>query len=660
MKDGLTMLSPGRVTSLFAAATLPLALAAAVSATSAPAGVARASARVDGSPGRVVLPGTKPDFATSDNDQGKAPDSTAFDLHVYFGVPDAKALAERARAVSDPGSPRYRAYLTPDQLKAGYQITAAQRAAVDGWLNDAGLTATDLNWRYVEVKGTAATLAKAFGVEFHVYDEFGESEIGPNADLSVPASVGGAVVDVSGYMQNNGPGARGGLARMRFQPVTAGPSDAATCSPYWGAKPASSLPAAGGAIQAYSPCAYGPAQLRALYGFDTSGLTGKGQRVAVLTPPSPTLVEDVTTWSARNGLPPLRDGQLTVVAAPDGTGLSKPGSRPNPAFQDDTVNAEAVRALAPDADITAVALSFAANGLLADSVAMIEDRALATVVTVPLAVQITGADELLESQLYEQGALLGIGFLAASGDSGSLTYPAGNPWVTAVGGTAIAADKDGRRLFETGFADTGAALSGTSWGKAQLLNAAGGGRAEEFAQPWYQAGVVPAKIATGKDGTAKRVGADVAMDADPATGMVVGGKAFDATGAAYTQGYGTGTSQAVALFAAVQALAQQAAGVPIGFANPALYARYRSDELRDVLSFQDTAGHYPTTVSTSLKSAPLLVTVGGAAATDPAAGPGPAAVGGFDETTGLGVPTLGYLGSFRLTRSTPHPGTRGN
>lgn len=648
------MLSPGRVTSLFAAATLPFALAAALttSSSAASARAGRGLARQAGvaSSDRVVLPGTKPEFATSDNDQGKAPDTTAFDLHVYFGVPDAKALADRARAVSDPRSPSYRKYLTPNQLRDGYRLTTAQRAAVDAWLKDAGLTATELNWRYLEVKGTAAALGKAFGVEFHSYDEDGEGDIGPNADLSVPASVGGAVVDVSGYVQGGGPGAgRGAVDRMRFQPVTGAPPQAPSCSPYWGAKPASTLPAADGVTQAYSPCAYSPAQLRALYGFDASGLTGTGQRVAVLTPPSPTLVEDVTTWSARNGLPPLRDGQLTVVAAPDGSGLSQSGSPPNPAFQDNTMNVEAVRALAPDADITAVALSFAANGLLADSVAMIEDQGLATVVSAALSEQVTHSDELLESQLFEQGALLGIGFVCASGDAGDLSYPAGNPWVTAVGGTALAADKDGARLFETGWADTGAAVSGKSWGKAQPLFAAGGGRNEDFAQPWYQAGVVPAKIAAGKDGTAKRVGSDVAMDADQVTGMVVGGKAFDTTGngAAYAQGYGKGTGQAAPLFAAVQALAQQAAGVPIGFANPALYARYHGGELRDVTTFQDTAGHYPTTVSTSLQAVPLLVSVGGAPATDPAAGPGPAAVAGYDETTGLGVPTAGYLGSFR-------------
>ncbi len=636
--------------------------------------------------GRVTLPGTKPEFATSDNDQGEADAKTAFDLHVYFGVPDAKALTAQARAVSDPNSPSYRKYLTIDQVKAAYQITAAQRKAVDSWLAAAGLTATELNWRYLEVKGATPQLEQAFGVQFHNYDEDGGTQIGPNADLSVPAEVGGTVVDVSGYVQGSGPsdsrrGVRktteaprhGGIAGMRFQPVTRRPTDAATCSTFWGEKPASTLPPANGLTQTYSPCPYSPTQLRALYGFDSSGLTGKGQRIAVLTPPSPTLVEDVTAWSAKAGLPALRKDQLTVMAAPDGSGVMQPGTPPNPAFQDNTMDVEAIRALAPDADVTAVALSFAANGLLADSVAMIEDKGLATIVNASLAEQVTQSDKALESQLYQQGALLGIGFVAATGDQASLNYPAGNPWVAAVGGTSVGMDVNGHRAFETGFADTGAAPNGNAWGQQQNLFEAGGGRDEDFPEPWYQAGAVPSAWAAGKDGKFKRVGADVAMDADRVTGMLVGGKAFDSTGiptgntpaarggarpakdgATYVETYGSGTSQAAPLFTAVQALAQQAAGVPIGFANPALYARAGGGELRDVTTCQDGAGRVPTTVVVGLRKDPLLVSVGGAAPGDAQMGNGPAARPGYDEVTGLGVPTPAYLASYRYRDRDQH------
>ena len=82
-----------------------------------------------------------------------------------------------------------------------------------------------------------------------------------------------------------------------------------------------------------------------------------------------------------------------------------------------------------------------------------------------------------------------------------------------------------------------------------------------------------------------RVVPDIAADADPFTGSLVGETLSPGPGqpATYQEGPGGGTSAACPLIAGMQADAQQlAGGAPIGFANPAIYARYGTRAYHDV------------------------------------------------------------------------------
>ena len=127
-----------------------------------------------------------------------------------------------------------------------------------------------------------------------------------------------------------------------------------------------------------------------------------------------------------------------------------------------------------------------------------------------------------------------------------------------------------------------------------------------YAQPWYQKNVVPTKLAetevtstpvnfnTGtttfgtvtlafnesltRASSPMRVTPDVSALADPSTGVAVGEHLFGPDNAQgvpgpekfYLSRIG-GTSVASPIFAGIEADAQQAAGQPIGFANPAIY-----------------------------------------------------------------------------------------
>jgi subtilase family serine protease len=99
-----------------------------------------------------------------------------------------------------------------------------------------------------------------------------------------------------------------------------------------------------------------------------------------------------------------------------------------------------------------------------------------------------------------------------------------------------------------------------------------------------------------------------------------------------------GTSLASPIFAGIMALADQAAGSPHGFANPALYA-HRS-ALTDVTSVKTAVArrNYVNGVDASAGTSDLLRTLDDYSGS-PTQHTGP----GWDNVTGLGSPNAGLL-----------------
>ena len=97
----------------------------------------------------------------------------------------------------------------------------------------------------------------------------------------------------------------------------------------------------------------------------------------------------------------------------------------------------------------------------------------------------------------------------------------------------------------------------------------GGGFSNLFNRPSYQNGIVPAGSPAGRGVP------DVAMVADPTTGMMIGLTQQFPDGTYYDEYRAGGTSLAAPLFAGVQALASQAQHARLGFANPRIYALAR-------------------------------------------------------------------------------------
>lgn len=656
-----------------------LAAACAVTLAVSGAGAARAQQS------RIVLVDTAVRSEFGFIDAGPADPGTVVTELIYLNVRDPAALAERVRSISTPGSPDYDKFMTPGQIQAENRLSAAQFKRVRHWLTSAGLSFTQPNWRELSVTGTIGQLQKAFDVTFDNYTDQDPTNgflfQMPTTDLSIPGDLGSLVLDVpntlfvtrkptahaatAGQTRNQAATTRAYLPGREaggrsFPHMAADPSSLMSpCSRYWGQKPATGLPQVDGRTASLAPCGYTPTQLRHAYGLDSE--TGRGQTVAVIGTALDTLEQDVNTWSQHVGTQRLRPGQLTVVPTPDGTSADT-SAEPASGLVESTLDVEAVHGMAPDADVTVIGYSISPdNGPNRDMASVIYalDRTHATIVSNSSTFVPTPRTQMAFDNLYQEGALQGVGFYYPSGDGNNgLAYQSGDLWTTAVGGTSLGIGPHGAREWETGWGDTVSKLSadGTSWQPPQPGGGTGGGWLPGVPRPWYQQGVVSDRQATGPDGKIDRTGPDVAIDADAATGMLVGGTPLygetwpgsDESTWQYTERRYGGTSLSTPLFAGVQALAQQARdGKPFGFANPTLYHLTGTEAFRDITKL---TGPPPAAVAQRWVApgtfAPMLFQI---LAQEPTPGvPTTSSVGpGFDNETGIGVPTGRYLALMR-------------
>ncbi|RAJ68764.1 subtilase family protein [Streptomyces sp. Amel2xB2] len=610
--------------------------------------------------GRHVLKTTKPQWATTKADRGSTTGSAKVTARVYLAGRDAAGLADYARSVSEPGSASYHKYLSAGQARARYGPTKAQKSAVTAWLKSAGMKVTGTNEHYVSVTGDTAATEKAFATKLHDYTKDGKTYRAPQTAASVPSSLHGAVLTVVGL--DNAPK----LAEHDEELPPPGPvfRNSGPFSSYHGSKTATGLPKAYGKHVPYAVKGYTGKQLRAAYGAAGTGLTGKGVTVAITDAyASPSIAEDASEYARRNGDKAYRKGQLSQVL-PDDYNHTKDCDAAG-WYGEETLDVEAVHALAPAADITYVGGASCQDADLLDSLSKIVDNRLADVVSNSWGdVEENETPDVAAAydHVFQLGAIEGIGFYFSSGDDGDnvastgtkqVDTPANSPWVTAVGGTSLAVGKGDRYTFETGWGTDQAPLSknGKSWKglPGPFTSGAGGGTSKTYDQPFYQRGVVPDALAKANGPTRQRVLPDIAAVADPNTGFLVGQTQQQTDGSEkYSEYRIGGTSLAAPVVAGVQALAQQAGhGKPIGFANPAIYARFGTKAYHDVTDHPrgpttdlavarvdfangaDDSEGLKTTLRTLGKDSSLK------------------AVRGYDDVTGVGSPTARYLKSFK-------------
>jgi subtilase family serine protease len=404
-------------------------------------------------------------------------------------------------------------------------------------------------------------------------------------------------------------------------------------------------------------------------------------------------VNDVNTFSAHYGLPLLNSSNFQQIVSPGTSNFPENRFDPQGWFGEETLDVEWVHAMAPGAKIV---FAGGLNSQVPLDHALIDmiDNHRADVISNSWGIygEANAPGQMrADEQAFEQAAAEGITVLFSSGDNGDVasitglaqgSWPATSPYVTAVGGTSLALhDPSGSKdewgwgtyistLSGSTMSSGGASVTGTGWTPwpPPFVYGSGGGISVHFAQPSYQAGVVPTSLAstttTASGATVTfasphRVVPDISLDADPNTGVLVG-ETYQVSGDTlidqgctplgggyeYCERRLGGTSLASPLMAGIVALvdqAREAAGNgPIGFLNPAIYSLgYGSGAIRDVLApasptavLRNTGSTGQTTTARTINSVPQGTT-------------GPVTEGAdsslrttanWDDVTGLGTP----------------------
>jgi subtilase family serine protease len=573
----------------FAVAPLAAALLVAPLMATGPAGAA---------PPRHRIPHSKPQWLARGRHLSATSSGKQIDFGLLLGMRDEAGAEAALRRVSEPASPAYGRWLTRSQFVSRYAPSAASSSAVSRWLRSEGFRVRGvIGGAYVEASGSAVQIEKTFSTTMATYALQGQRVQANTTALSLPSdaptAVAAAIKGVVGVDQGASikkpattlPGPPAG-ARTGVQP----------CSAYFGQKIATSKPAADGRKQPYTVCGYGPQQYQAAYGETKllrSGVAGRGVRVAITDAyAAPTILRDAQRYNRVHHQPLLRRGQFRQIR-PRTFNVTDPELAQG-WYGEETLDVEAVHAMAPAAKIVFVAGTDQVTGL-DEAWARTIDHHVADIITDSWTFGNEDTDDPGQSivdffrYFSLEAALTGQTVLFSSGDSGDYTgggtdlgarmvpFPADLPYITSVGGTSIAIGRTGRRTGEWGWQNAYSPLSddGTSWGEPAYSSGGGGGPSRLFAQPFYQRGVVPSGIADAY-GAPARVVPDIAAAGDPNTGFRVGETQEFPDGTYWDEYRIGGTSLSSPLTAGMLAVASQRAHRPLGFVNPVLYRLGRS------------------------------------------------------------------------------------
>ncbi|HEX7737147.1 MAG TPA: S53 family peptidase [Ktedonobacteraceae bacterium] len=336
------------------------------------------------------------------------------------------------------------------------------------------------------------------------------------------------------------------------------------------------------------PTCQTPHSLRMAYGVESlieRGMTGKGQTIIdIVSFGSPTLQKDVDGFDRQFGLPSIK---LQILSPIGSVPFNPANSNMNSWATETTLDVELIHAIAPGANIVVLTSPVdETEGIIGlpeffklEQYAV--DHHLGQIFSQSYVASETTLNNPSGRQLVQNYADFyqkittreGWTVLNGSGDHGATDYidlastkfsstpivnfPADVPWVTSVGGTTLISDSG--------------KVKETAW------NGSGGGLSAFFSEPDYQQSL-PANL----QGQLHRQRGipDIAANADPLSSMAVliNGQ-WQQVG---------GTSAATPTWAGMIAIANQMAGHPLGFINPALYQLATSSkaasDFRDITS----------------------------------------------------------------------------
>ncbi len=628
---------PACTASLAGAVLMGTTLIGAPGATAAPeSGAGRAA-------GRVMVPvGPAPGIPPGARIIGREASSATLRITVALRSAHPRGLRRLATRVSTPGSASFRDFLTPRQVQARFGPRRGAAAAVRAWLNRHHLSTRPAlgDGLLLLAAGSAASVEAAFRTTIvRVRLPGGRTALVNRRAPRVPADLRRQVSAVIGLSTVHLPGS--GLASGPVPGPRACRAARTTRHVY---------------TAAWLARAYKFNPLYRQHDF--------GQHVTVaLFELADYANPDIRAYTRCYRVrPPVRrvrvDGGTTVAASGSGT-------------LEATADVEIVAAMAPRASVLVYEAPLSGGDQsVVDTYGMIAQQDRAQVVSSswggcePLA----GAPAVrIEAQLFQEMALQGQSMMAAAGDSGSegclpdvkeiparLAYslqvgnPASQPFVTAVGGTAITryGSPPGQSAWNQTPAGMGfpAPFNGRHGrpGKYPGNLVGSGGVSRMWWMPTWQAAFVRSHHASGArcgapPGTGCREVPDVSALAAIGTKDTRGYVIYGTAGAFNGQGWLTvgGTSLATPLWAALTALAdRQAPGHRLGLLSPSLYRVARSDPR----AFTDVAAGNNDYLAGYGRRSQHTCRFRGRPNQ-----PCYQAARGYDMATGLGTPQAGFL-----------------
>ncbi|MDA4126332.1 MAG: protease pro-enzyme activation domain-containing protein [Thaumarchaeota archaeon] len=461
---------------------------------------------------------------------------------VTFAIPlrNLNTLDSLVMQISNPASPMYRHFLTPQQVKSDFLPTAAYESLLST-LQSKGIqiqtTALDSQ---IVAEGTAAQFESAIGLSINTYT---------NGTLAYYSSAGMTTFEGAFVYASN--------ATLIFTH----PASASTLRP--------------NSNVTFTQGTFSAKQLQPVYNATSllsRGFDGTGQTIGLLDFfGSPTIASDLNLFDKTFGFP---DAKLNVIPV----GPYDPNLGANVGWSTEvSLDVEVSHAMAPGAAIDL----YIANGALPLSTPLakiVQDDKVTTLSQsfgnfewmYSLTSYIGGPayfalNVIMPDQYYALGSAEGISFLSSSGDAGGsgyssgpegdLEYPSTSPFVTSVGGT--------QTYFSTS-ASGAESFVQTAWSNVgyvpNLVNAGGGGGGVSILEPkpWYQASqTTPPSYPNG------RLNPDLSLQAgvDPATMIVDSGKVIGSGG----------TSESSPLLAGLLTLVAESVKGHLGLINPLIY-----------------------------------------------------------------------------------------
>ncbi len=632
-----------RLVSLAAATATSAAIT--IVSLSSPAGAAP-------QPGYLRLAGSAAPFTSQGRATGAVAGSVRVTVQVWLRPGNLAAAQQYATAVSTPGSAFFHHYLSPDAYTARFGASQAGARAVEAWLRGEGFTGiqTDAQRNYVRATGATAAIDAAFKIQLENYRSSASVNAGRyqlranNRAVAIPTSLSRYVLGVTG-LDNAAP-----KVPLMLPPGTAGPS--VGCSQYYGQHQIGGLPRQFGRTSFPTQiCGYSPGQLRSAYGASMRN-DGQGQTISLvelgLTPDMFLTLQDYARSEHFVAPSPQRYTELSL-------GKNTCG---DPFDIEEQLDVETSYDMAPGASQLVVGGDSCNNGdfgfqglfdadiVIIDGTAGSHHHPLANISSNSWGPGNDTQPAILTNIMHAylvRAAAQGVGMYFASGDSSGVETP-DDPFSILVGGTSLGIGSHGQRLFETGWSSGFSVIKNGAWLLQGEQGATSGGPSLIWAQPGYQAGVVPKALATapGNRPGLVRSEPDIAADADLFTGFATGLLQFPkGKPPKFTTLTVGGTSMASPTVAGLVADAQQGQHEAFGFTDPVFYRLNGTSAFHDILpSTSATAGLFRGEACTVLfcgGRTPSLITFDDQNPTM-LGYTGQVTLKGYDNMTGIGTP----------------------